>query len=321
LYPKLTIFDRPNRLTRAALLALLVLALMRPVQTNCFAQATPVTVSHVNDNNGAQTLGVAVAGNYAFFANQYDGLRVYEVSDPAHPASVCHINDGGLAWSVTVAGSYAYVANGEDGLRIYDVSNPTNVLGIGHALESIPFLETRGVAVTSHYAVVANVNDGLRIYDVSNPTNPVSIGHAPAGVYAQAVAVSGNYAYLANDSDGLRIYDISCPTNPISVSQVYSGGSAEGVALSGTSISPALRVSRNSKPSPPSVSVSLSGFSPACLSTKRKRLRLGSPMSGWLAAQAISSGVSGGFTVTCRSLYEAARGGAVGDVVPENQTC
>jgi hypothetical protein len=215
LYRRLTKFDLPSRLARAALLALLLVALMRCAPTDCVAQATPVTVSHVNDNNGPQTLGVAVAGNYAFFANQYDGLRVYEVSDPAHPASVCHINDGGLAWSVIVAGNLAYLANGEDGLRIYDISNVTNVLSIGHALENIPFLETRGVAVTSHYAVVANVNDGLRIYDVSNPTKPVSVGHAPAGVYAQAVAVSGNYAYLANDSDGLRIYDISCPTNPI----------------------------------------------------------------------------------------------------------
>jgi hypothetical protein len=55
------------------------------------AQITPINIGHVN--NGGYAQSVAVAGNYAYLANNIDGLRIYDVSNPANPISIGHTND------------------------------------------------------------------------------------------------------------------------------------------------------------------------------------------------------------------------------------
>jgi len=64
---------------------------------------------------------VKVVGNYAFLANNNDGVRVYDVSNPADPKAFGHTitNYGGYADGLAVFGNYLYLANYNDGLRIY----------------------------------------------------------------------------------------------------------------------------------------------------------------------------------------------------------
>ena len=189
---------------------------------------TPVSIGNVSD--GGYAHGVAVSGNFAYLASSVDGLRVYNIANPANPVSIGHINDGGAAVGVAVSGNFAYLANGLDGLRIYNIANPTNPVSIGHINDGGA---ARGVAVSGNFAYLANNDDGLRVYNIVNPTNPVSIGHIDNGGFANGVAVSGNFAYLANYSDGLRIYNIANPTNPVSIGHSYDGGAAWAVAVSG----------------------------------------------------------------------------------------
>ena len=132
--------------------ALAALALVFNSPCRVTAQVSLLNVAHLNSNTNAQALGVAVAGNYAYLANQYDGLRIYDVSDPTNPFEVAHVNDGGLASCVVLSGNYAYLANGGDGLRIYNVSDPTHPVSVGHATEGSPILETWDVAVSSNRA-------------------------------------------------------------------------------------------------------------------------------------------------------------------------
>jgi hypothetical protein len=187
--------------------------------------------------NGGNVYSMAVSGHYVYVANDFDGIRIYDVSNPKQPVNVGHAveTNGGGACRIAVSGQYAYVANFSDGLRIYDVSNPTNPVSIGQTNNAGTAFN---VTVSGHYAFLADQSDGLRIYDITDPTNPSNIGHAaePGFGSAQAVAVVGHYAYVANYSDGLRIYDVSDPTNPISVGQIVSSGldaEAVDVAVSG----------------------------------------------------------------------------------------
>jgi hypothetical protein len=199
-----------------------------------------INVGHANDhdNNVPFYFGataVAVAGNYAYVANTGDGLRIYDVSDRAHPIGVGHTNNGGVASGVAVvgnhvflanyldgfrtydvAGNYAYVANNnhgpdDDGLSVYDISDLTNPLSIGHATipsagGSVP--HGRGVAVSGKYVYLATEYGGLHLYDVSNPAIPKHVGSANDGGAAWASAAIGNYAYVANFTDGLRSYSL-----------------------------------------------------------------------------------------------------------------
>jgi len=62
--------------------------------------------------------GVAVAGTYAYVADDTAGLRVVDVSNPAAPVEIGFYDTPGLAFGVVVAGAYAYVADKGSGLEI-----------------------------------------------------------------------------------------------------------------------------------------------------------------------------------------------------------
>jgi hypothetical protein len=145
-------------------------------------------------------------------ANGGDGLRIYDVANPASPINVGYVpdyNEGfGDAIRVAVSGHYAYLANTQDGLRIYDVSNPAIPINVGYINNGG---YTIGVAAAGKYAYVVNVIDypsGLRIYDMSNPVAPINVGHASADGTTSGVVVSGNYAYVLSGTRGLRIYSV-----------------------------------------------------------------------------------------------------------------
>ena len=76
--------------------------------------------------------GVAVAGNYAYVADDDSGLRVISIADPAHPSEVGYCGTPGLAWGVAVAGNYAYVADEDAGLRVISIADPAHPSEVGY---------------------------------------------------------------------------------------------------------------------------------------------------------------------------------------------
>ncbi len=190
--------------------------------------------------------GVAVSGNYAYLANNNDGLRIIDITDPQNPVLKGNVPESMLgnsqAYGVTISGNYAYLANGNAGLRIIDITDPQNPVLKGNVLESLMGSGNAvGVAVSGNYAYLANNTDGLRIIDITDPQNPVLKGNVLESLmgsgYANGVAVSGNYAYLANSSDGFRLIDITNPQSPVLKGNVpesmLGNGQAYGVMVSG----------------------------------------------------------------------------------------
>lgn len=188
-------------------------------------------VAHLND--GGVAVHLTVSGNYAYLANNSDGLRVYSLVNPARPVGVGHVGAGGdYVEAVALSGHYAYTANFYGGLRVYDISDPANPNFLAQGQNGGSY--GIGIAVAGSYAYLADAGDGLRIYDISDPSKPgASIAHLNDGGSAQGVAVAGHYAYLANGDDGLRVYDIANPSNPVAVGHVNDGGTSVGLALSG----------------------------------------------------------------------------------------
>ncbi|HXR03971.1 MAG TPA: hypothetical protein VN836_04605 [Verrucomicrobiae bacterium] len=189
---------------------------------------------------------------YAFLANYNDGLRIYDVSNPAKPKRIGRVNDGGTALYAAVSGKYVFLANDYDGLRVYDVSNPASPTNVARVKDmGYPW----GVAVAGKYAYVADNFYGFSIFDISDVTHPVGVGHIndspPPLSFIEAhshttnskthidgsaygIAVAGNHAYLANFGDGVRVYDISNPTNPINIAHTATNyqGFSKRIAVS-----------------------------------------------------------------------------------------
>ena len=107
---------------------------------------------------------VAVAGNSAYVADQFGGLRVINITNPASPIEVGFYNTPGEASSVALAGNYAYVADWASGLRVINITNPLAPTEAG-------FYDAPGyassVAVAGNYAYVGYFSAGLVIYDIS----------------------------------------------------------------------------------------------------------------------------------------------------------
>jgi hypothetical protein len=163
------------------------------------------------------TQGLAVAGNYAFLANNLTGLHIIDISNPTAPAEAgsytTPIPDS--AQGVMVVGKYAYVADDLSGLHIIDITDPVVPREVG-------FFDTPGraldVVVAGSYAYIADFENGLRIIDISNPAAPTEVGFFDSPYYGVwEVAVAGSHAYLNDDQGGFYIIDISDPTMPTQI--------------------------------------------------------------------------------------------------------
>ncbi len=165
--------------------------------------------------------GVYVMGNYAYIANNYDGLRIIDVSDPVNPNETGFYDTDDNAYNVYVSGNYAYLTNEFNGLLIIDISDPANPMEISSYSEGSDY-EAIDVCVVGDYAYIAGIytdtDEGyLSIVDVSDPSNPVKTGYYSNGDLMYNVDVIENYAYIANSEEGLRIVDISNPFSPTEV--------------------------------------------------------------------------------------------------------
>lgn len=174
---------------------------------------------------------VAVAGNYSYVADGFNGLVIVDVSNPAapvlkgsYPYPIANYSRG-----VAVAGNYAYLAVDYNGLVIVNVSDPAKPVFKGYYDTSGI---AAGVAVAGNYAYVADGNNGLVILDVSDPAAPVLKGYYDTPGTAVGIAVAGNYAYVA-DYNGLVIVDVSNPTAPVLKGSYDTSSMAAGVAVSG----------------------------------------------------------------------------------------
>jgi hypothetical protein len=168
--------------------------------------AAPTEVGFYDTPGNAQD--VAVAGNYAYVADGWGGLRVVDITNPAAPFEVGFYDTPMDAVGVAVSGNYAYVANRYSGLRVVNIANPAAPFEVG-------FYDTPGfawgVAVSGNYAYVADWDGGLRVVNIMNPAAPAETGFYDTPGLARGVAVSGNYAYVA-DMSYFGIYDCSAAT-------------------------------------------------------------------------------------------------------------
>jgi parallel beta-helix repeat protein len=175
--------------------------------------------------------GVAISGTLAYVAAGSAGLRVINVSDPAHPAEIGTWDSPGYAQGIAVDGQTVYLADGPYGLATVDVTNPSLPTAQGSAYAmNFAF----GVAVSGQYAYVAAGDAGLLVANVTNPAHPVETGAVDTPGYAYGVAASGTYAYVADGWNGLQTVSVANPGRPVLSGLLSTPGWAFGVALSGT---------------------------------------------------------------------------------------
>ena len=95
----------------------------------------------------------------AFLADDFAGLQVVDIADPANPTLIGTYDTPGFAWGVAVAGDMAFVADDASGLQViqvfqHEVKSPTQNIGRSLAVDGSPDtivrvrLESQSLGVT-----------------------------------------------------------------------------------------------------------------------------------------------------------------------------
>lgn len=219
-----------------------------------------------------QAESVFVSGNFAYLADGFSGIQIFDVSQPENPKLIGSYDTLGYSEDIFVLKNLAFIADKDGGFLILNVSDPKNPKEISrykpisaegvfvsgkHAFLAYSWWglkifdvsnpdfsnlifkkdlpeEAETVFVSRNYLFVAKGKDGgFQIFDISNPKHTRLISTYKVPGYSEGVFVQSNYLFLATGKTGLHIFDISNPTQPILVSNIKTPGSAEHVFISG----------------------------------------------------------------------------------------
>ena len=112
--------------------------------------------------------GIAVLGDYAYIADDVEGIKVIDISDPTNPNEVAALSIlGGEAFVVRAEGSRLYIGSrhGQQ-FGVADISTPDAPA----ILEEITLTKTvDDIQIYGDYAYIAVGGAGMKIVDISNP--------------------------------------------------------------------------------------------------------------------------------------------------------
>jgi len=164
--------ERMKAVIGMLVLALCGVAFNAPLSALC--QISLISMGRTKD--GGYASAVAVAGNSAYLANASDDLRIYDVSNPAHPVRVAQTSNGAIALGLALSSNLRFVAQDHYGLGIYDISSPARPSLVGQATNDDVIPHSTAVVVPGNYSWLANANSGLWACEMSNPANPLGRG-------------------------------------------------------------------------------------------------------------------------------------------------
>lgn len=179
---------------------------------------------------------IIVKDNYAFIANDYNGVMIFNISNPTIPYLVSNINMPGRTMSVRVDNTTLYMANDEGLMQIYDISNITTPVKL---YDDISFpgqgYDIKIVSINfNKYALIAAGNAGLLIVSLENENVPYPVVIKRINTIGNTFKVEfeNNLAYLADGSNGIYKYNLSDPLNPILIQHKSSIGTILDIILS-----------------------------------------------------------------------------------------
>ena len=121
--------------------------------------------------------GVAINGEYAYVASYSEGIRVIDISDPAHPTQICNERYDREVMDVVAQDSLAFlsVIDGNGGqVMVMNMSNPTDPDFIGLYPNEESMVEA--CQVSGNLLYVAGFGEGFKILSIEEGFDPILRG-------------------------------------------------------------------------------------------------------------------------------------------------
>ncbi|MBI5198312.1 MAG: hypothetical protein HZA19_06865, partial [Nitrospirae bacterium] len=184
---------------------------------------------------------VKVVDSHAY-AVYWNGLRIFDLTDPRNPLPLGQIHLNGTGNGIDVFSHYAFIAAMTGGLFVVDIQDPANPV-------LVQTVETDGPAFSvvvrenvktkggGFIAFVAEGKKGMGIYGIADPPLTSEFLHRYNGLATTEGRVvdlyvsDDNKAYLADDVEGLEIVDVSVLRSPTLLGRLATAGSTDAVAV------------------------------------------------------------------------------------------
>ncbi|RLB90177.1 MAG: hypothetical protein DRH26_10175, partial [Deltaproteobacteria bacterium] len=174
--------------------------------------AVPVSLDHIDTSNEDGPSAAMVSGNYAYVAQGWNGLKIYDITNLSNMVLVGKIDSIGSIKDVVVDGNYAYLAAEWEGMRVIDISNPAiPALAATYSTNDVN-KSFRGIDKQGDYVYLtsyAGDKVGLDIVDVSVPLSPQAVDIVKVDGSSDnimGVDYSGNFVYAAFGSGGVKSF-------------------------------------------------------------------------------------------------------------------
>ncbi|MFW9995476.1 MAG: LVIVD repeat-containing protein [Candidatus Odinarchaeota archaeon] len=165
-------------------------------------------------NTGSKTVDVHITGDILYALDDFQGLKIYNVSDPENPALIGRVYDSyTFAHAVVIDEDQglAYIADFDDSFEIVDLSDLTAPKIIGRYDNQMGNSGgTTDLSVAGKHVFLASQYGGLEIIDIEDPNNPVEVGSYYAGNSINSVSAINDSLVCINEvGNGFKILDTS----------------------------------------------------------------------------------------------------------------
>ncbi|MBC8278379.1 MAG: T9SS type A sorting domain-containing protein [FCB group bacterium] len=164
----------------------------------------PYAISSINPWYDGYIREIYAIEGYLFLTQHNHGLRMYDMSDPAHPVLCWTVPCDEDFYGLDYRDDLIIVANGSDGINFIDVSDMMHPVIIG---EYDPVSGTCwDVRMEGDYAFLRYQSSGLQIVDISDISNPFIAGSYDYGdSYLNDFEVEWPYAYTIWSDELLKL--------------------------------------------------------------------------------------------------------------------
>ena len=164
---------------------------------------------------GSGMEGMSFDGRYLALTVRAEGIRIYDLLDPASPEEVGRAEGLSAPWALAAAGDgWIYAADSSLGVVPIDVSDPTLPLvgepvDIGAAALHISFAEDR--------LYVSAGAEGVVVLDATDRAAPAELFRLPVAGSAVDADVEAGRLWVA-DHEGIDLFDLSTdPPTPVQI--------------------------------------------------------------------------------------------------------
>jgi hypothetical protein len=169
---------------------------------------------------------VQVLNNIAYVTCGYQGLKIFDVSDPYNIKLLGYLSEehSGYAHQFYLEFPLMYIGDGRGGLNIVNISDPTSPISISRIKEFYSWDVDVSTIGGDKFAFVGNgymgdITSGIAIVNITDPINSEIISQVRTGGDVTDVEYKEEMVFLMDVTKGLTVVNVSTKNNPTIISQ------------------------------------------------------------------------------------------------------